>query len=181
MKVMADNPVAQPFCQPSHMRLHTFITSFALTLALFGCDTTARADVGDPSPLSRHELVGQWVGIETNGHAYFRMQLSEDGTGLLASHCIRCPLLAWKITKWTVNGRQLNMEFEVVTADTEKLVGKASTERLWMSDVITLTNEVPEKEHSSQVVVFRREREQSKILGDLKKWREEHAKKKSDG
>jgi hypothetical protein len=160
--------------------MRCFITSFTLALVFFGCEIAVGADVGEPSPPSRQELVGQWVGMETNGHSYFRMQLSEDGTGLLASYCIRCPLLAWKITKWTVNGKKLDMEFKAVTENTEQIAGRATTALLWMSDVINLSTEVPKKELSAQVILFRREKEQSDILGDLKKWMEEHAKKKSD-
>jgi hypothetical protein len=159
--------VGHDFMPMNATRLLTPVIAFGF-LASTVCTP---GDEVSPRPPTQSELEGTWVGIGGRGIPLYRLTLEPGAKGLLASYDIRSPLLAWRITSWGCDGHgKVSIKFEVATQDTEALRGTGRAERLWMSDVLTLTTEVIGKTNSTERIVLRREREQARIAKEIQDW-----------
>ena len=94
---------------------------------------------------------------------------------MLASYDIRTPIFGWTVINWTCRAGRIDLEFIVDTPNTRAIRGSGRAERIWMSDVLTLTTEVVGISNSTEKVVFRREREQASIVSDLQESMQAHA------
>ncbi|MEI7940132.1 MAG: hypothetical protein WCK27_25900 [Verrucomicrobiota bacterium] len=141
-----------------------------LTVTLLGGWLGLGVNGAEPRPPNESELVGSWIGIGPAGIPVYWLSLSWDGTGVLAATDVRSPMTAWKVTSWRCSGGKIAIAYEPTDRQSARISGNGKAETVWMSPVVTLTIKRDDKPDSEKVVVFRSEKELSRLMTELREW-----------
>jgi hypothetical protein len=94
-------------------------------------------------PPTADQLVGVWIGWEADSMTFFRVDLSADGTGYLASSFREAPAVLSRITRWSIQGWRVTMQttpVDVHPNDVMAIAGSVVVRKLEL-DIIGGRNE----------------------------------------
>ncbi len=102
-----------------------------ITIALAAVAVPAYGHKRLPQPTAS-ELATVWVGWADPLH-YFRLQLTEDGTGLCGLYeSIRSSTRLYEVTEWTLDGYDIEVTLEPIDPDAWPVTMKGTATRQWL-------------------------------------------------